>query len=162
MQYRIPCNRLTYNFLHKKLNGKPLSVDDRVGYFLYVMVQGPKRGRRKEMPGTNHGLYYNAELDHVHGSRCRGGHLLNATECDMIGTYTEIVLKSELKRLLDESDEYNATFEEFQEEYNLSDLDMSRDEMYKWYERLHTGKSSHRYEVPDLLLPQYWPPDHMG
>lgn len=162
MLYQIPCDRLTHNFLRKKLDGKPLSVDDRVGYYLYLMAQGPKRGKHRQMQGSSHGLYYPAELDHVHGSRQRGDNLLNATECDMIGFYTENVLKSELKRRLDESDEYNATFEEFQEEYNLSDLDMSRDEMYKWYERLHTGKTAHRYELPDLLQPQYWPPDHLG
>lgn len=150
MKFLINVNRLTHNFLKVELNGLPLTAAHPIWRYLYVMTQTPKFNISKQK--TKLKMTYPVVLEEFHGYRSES--LLNEIESYMFCKHVEMYILNELVALLEGSDDYNETFFQFQEHYMISDLDFSRDRMYKFYERYRNGSLKYKYAVDGLLVPE--------
>lgn len=150
MKFLIDVNRLTHNFLKVELDGQPLTASHPIWRYLHLMAQTPKFKLTKQKTKLN--MKYPVVLSEYHGYRQEG--LLNHVESYMFCKHVEMYVMNELIGLLAESDDYNDTFFKFQEYYMISDLDFSRDKMYKFYERYRNGNLKYRYTVDGLLVPE--------
>lgn len=146
MDFKIGCDRLTHNYLKVKLDDKPLTGAHEIGHWIELVAQTPKyhivmpQAHQRQMD-----MQYPVWVD-----RCdarRNVYLLNAQEEMMFCKHVEYFIVSELIDLLNESDNYNDTFFDFQEKYWISDLDFSRDKMYKTYERYLKGEIRQKYWI---------------
>ncbi len=146
MKFLIACDRLTHNYLNVKLGGEPLSGDHEIGHWLDLVAQTPKyhivmpQANQKKME-----MEYPVIVERTDARR--KDNLLNPQEEMMFCKHVEYFITSELIDLLNESDNYNDTFFEFQEKYWISEMDFSRDKMYKTYERYLKGEIRQKYWV---------------
>lgn len=146
MLFTINVDRKTHNYLKVKLKDRPLTVADPIGYFLDLLVQ-TQMYHLKMVESKPSSLAFKIPVEMEVWNQRRDVNLLNVQESYMFCKHVEYWMTMELKEELDNSECFSDTFFEFQEKYWLSDLDFSRDKMYKWYERYQTGKIRQRYWV---------------
>lgn len=150
MEFLINVNRLTHNFLSVELQGQSLTAAHPAWRYLYLIAQTPKFNISKQK--TKLKMTYPVILQDFHGYRT--DILLNEIESYMFCKHVEMYILNQLVALLEESDDYNDTFFKFQEHYMISDLDFSRDRMYKFYERYRNGSLKYKYAVDGVLVPE--------
>ncbi len=149
---------MTHNYLQVKLSGKPLAQGSPMWDWVFLIAQTPKYNLR-ELDGSKlPALPMRYQVELMDFQNRRSVELMNPMECYMFCKHVEWFVRVELMHLLDESENYNDTFFDFQEKYGLSDLDFSRDNMYQWYERYHKGMIPQRYRAPV----DGWLYDHLG
>lgn len=144
MQFPILCDRMTHNYLKVKLNGEPLRVGNPMWDWIYLMGQTKKlKNSAADTHIASLNMTYLVEVNECDPRRYVN--FLNIQESYMFCMHVEYFILTELLELLDDSDNYNDTFFEFQEKYWLSEMDISRDRMYKLLERVHRGEVRQRY-----------------